>query len=255
MRAAVTILRARASETTSNFRNQFQQRPNLRSILNLMETLDTPTKDRYTTDTSIRCLVFRLMLCYYNAFNPKNVKYWNGSFQKKVWTKSLTDENIFRMSLKLIIFSCTHAETLREPIMKFWLSCKRTQNIILTKQYNRDSMKCILGMVNLCHLCHAATLREPIVKFWLSCKRTQNIILTKQYNRDSMKCMLGMINHCHLETAFIKFPSCHFKEQFKTRQCFNTVCNTRRKVQNMSQKEFFLRGSWNPLGPVVQNPD
>ena len=209
MRAAVTILRARASETTSNFRNQFQQRPNLRSILNLMETLDAPTKDRYTTDTSIRCLVFGLMLCYYNAFNPKNVKYWNGSFQKKVWTKSLTDENIFRMSLKLIIFSCTHAETLREPIMKFWLSCKRTQNIILTKQYNRDSMKC----------------------------------------------MLGMINHCHLETAFIKFPSCHFKEQFKTRQCFNTVCNTRRKVQNMSQKEFFLRGSWNPLGPVVQNPD
>ena len=89
------------------------------------------------------------------------------------------------------------------------------------------------------HSCSNFVLREPLMKFWFSCKRTQNIIFTKQCNRGSMKYMLAMINHCHLETAFIKFPSCHFKEKFKTRQRFNTVRSTRRKVQNMTKKEYF----------------
>ena len=59
---------------------------------------------------------------------------------------------------------------------------------------------------------------------------------------------MAMIDCCQLETVFIKFPSCHFKEQFKTRQRFSTVCSTRRKAQNMTKKNLFddLRGSWNP---------
>ena len=71
MRAAVTILRARASENTSNFREQFLQRPKFRSLLNWIETLDTPTKDRYTTDTSIRCFVFNTNLVLLQRFQSR----------------------------------------------------------------------------------------------------------------------------------------------------------------------------------------
>ena len=103
----------------------------LRVLLNWMEPFDTPSRERSIHYRYLHQMCRPLYLCYYNAFNPKNVKYWNESLQKTVWTKSLTDKNIFRMSLKLIMFSCTHAATLKEKIMKFWFSCKRTQNIIL----------------------------------------------------------------------------------------------------------------------------
>ena len=54
------------------------------------------------------------------------------------------------MPLKLIMFSCTHAATLREPVMEFWFSRKRTHNIILTKQCNRNAMKCMLAVIDHC---------------------------------------------------------------------------------------------------------
>ena len=107
------------------------------------------------------------------------------------------------------------------------------------------------------HSCSNFVLREPLMKFWFSCKRTQNIIFTKQCNRGSMKYMLAMINHCHLETAFIKFPSCHFKEQFKRGSVSTLFATPEGKFKICLKKNIFddLRGSWNPLGPVVQNPD
>ena len=120
------------------------------------------------------------------------------ALSKKVWTGSLADENIFRMSLKLIMFSCTHA----------------------------------------------AMLREPVTEFWFSRKRTHNIILTKQCNRNSLKCMLAVIDLCQLETAFIQFPSCHLKEQFKDvrAQTFPRTWGASEQKKRV-HKEHFPRGS------------